>query len=132
LKLNQLFRIVNFQVLRFIIAGVIASSINYLTFVLLYLKFRNILFSSYCGYLIGILISFLFAKFYVFRDRSSQPLIKSFSTFCLIYLFGGILMSFIILIINNQIHNYKVSWFFGAVIGSLNNYFGSKYLSFRK
>ena len=41
-------------------------------------------------------------------------------------------MSFVILLINQLIDNYKIAWLFGALIGSINNYLGSKYLSFKK
>ena len=50
----------------------------------------------------------------------------------MIYFLGGIEMSLVILFINQLIDNYKIAWLFGAVIGSINNYLGSKYLSFKK
>jgi putative flippase GtrA len=96
------------------------------------LLFNNILFASISGYCIGILISFIFGKLWVFKNSNGQPLVKSFSLFCLIYFLGGIEMSLVILFINQLIDNYKIAWLFGAVIGSINNYLGSKYLSFKK
>ena len=94
--------------------------------------FNIILFASIAGYCIGILVSFIFAKLWVFKNSASQPIVKSFSLFCLIYLLGGIEMSLVILFINQLIDNYKIAWLLGAVIGSINNYLGSKYLSFKK
>ncbi len=41
-------------------------------------------------------------------------------------------MTLVIIFINHLIDNYKIAWFFGALIGSINNYLGSKYLSFKK
>ena len=38
----------------------------------------------------------------------------------------------VILFINHLLDYYKIAWLFGAVIGSINNYLGSKYLSFKK
>ena len=122
----------NQQILRFIISGVIASSLNFFSYRALYLIFKNILFASISGYCIGILVSFLFAKSWVFKISSSQPLVKSLYLFCLIYFLGGIEMSLVILFLNRLIENYKIAWFFGALIGSINNYLGSKYLSFKK
>ena len=122
----------NQQILRFIISGVIASSLNFFSYRALYLIFKNILFASISGYCIGILVSFLFAKSWVFKISSSQPLIKSLYLFCLIYILGGIEMSLVIVFLNRLIENYKIAWFFGALIGSINNYLGSKYLSFKK
>ena len=120
------------QLLRFLVSGLIASSFNFLSYRTLYLIFKNILFASISGYLVGILVSFIFAKLWVFRNSSSKPLLKSFSLFCLIYFLGGIEMSLVIVFINSVIENYKIAWVFGAFIGSLNNYLGSKYFSFKK
>ena len=120
------------QILRFFVSGVIASGFNFISYWALYLISKNLLFASISGYCIGILVSFVFAKSWVFKNISTQPLVKSFSFFCLIYLFGGIEMSLVILFLNRLIDNYKIAWLFGALIGSLNNYLGSKYFSFKK
>ena len=120
------------QILRFFVSGVIASGFNFISYWALYLIFKNLLFASISGYCIGILVSFIFAKTWVFKNISTQPLVKSFSFFCLIYFFGGIEMSLVIVFLNRLIDNYKIAWLFGALIGSLNNYLGSKYFSFKK
>ena len=120
------------QILRFFVSGVIASGLNFISYWALYLIFKNLLFASISGYCIGILVSFIFAKSWVFKNISTQPLVKSFSFFCLIYFFGGIEMSLVIVFLNRLIDNYKIAWLFGALIGSLNNYLGSKYFSFKK
>ena len=122
----------NQEILRFFVSGVIASSFNFITYSALYLTFKNILFASIVGYCIGIIVSFIFAKLWVFKNISTQALVKSFSLFCLIYFFGLIEMSLVILFLNRLIDNYKIAWLFGALIGSINNYLGSKFLSFKK
>ena len=122
----------NKQILRFFISGVIASGFNFISYWALYLIFKNILFASISGYCIGILVSFIFAKSWVFKNISTQPLVKSFYLFCLIYFLGGFEMTLVIVILNRLIDNYKIAWLFGALIGSLNNYLGAKYLSFKK
>ena len=109
----------------------IASTLNFVSYSALYVVFKNIFFASISGYCIGILVSFIFAKSWVFKNSSSQPLVKSFYLFCLIYFVGGIEMSLVILFFNRFIENYKIAWLFGAFIGSLNNYLGAKYLSFK-
>ena len=120
------------QILRFFVSGVIASGFNFISYWALYLIFKNLLFASISGYCIGILISFIFAKSWVFKNISTQPLVKSFYLFCVIYFFGGLEMSLVIVFLNRLIDNYKIAWLFGALIGSLNNYLGSKYFSFKK
>ena len=122
----------NQQIIRFLVSGVIATIFNFISYSSLYLVFKNIFFASLSGYCIGILISFIFAKSWVFKNISSKPLIKSFYLFCLIYFLGGIEMSLVIVLLNNLLDNYIIAWFCGAFIGSLNNYLGSKYLSFKK
>ena len=122
----------NKQIFRFLVSGIIASSFNFIFYRALYLTFKNILFASIFGYFVGILVSFVFAKSWVFRNNSNQPLLKSFSLFCLIYFLGGIEMSLVIAFLNRLIENYKIAWLFGAFIGSLNNFLGSKYFSFKK
>ena len=122
----------NKQILRFFVSGLIASSLNFISYCALYLIFKNILFASISGYCVGILISFIFSKLWVFKNISNQNLVKSFFLFCLIYFFGGVEMSLVIVLLNRLINNYIVSWLFGALIGSLNNYLGSKYLLFKK
>ena len=122
----------NRQIFRYLVSGLIASSFNFISYRALYLIFKNILFASIFGYCIGILVSFVFAKWWIFKNSSSQPLLKSFYLFCLIYFLGGIEMSLVIVFLNRLIENYKIAWVFGAIIGSLNNFLGSKYFSFKK
>ena len=120
------------QILRFCVSGFIASILNFIFYRAIYLIYKNILFASLSGYCIGILVSFVFAKSWVFKNSSNQTLVRSFSLFCLIYFLGGIEMSLVIVCLNRLIDNYKIAWFFGALIGSINNYLGSKYISFKK
>ena len=128
----ELFKIKNGKILRFLVSGVIASFVNFLIFNSVYLIFRKIFLASICGYCIGLLVSFSFAKFWVFKNRSKQKLFKSFFIFCLIYFLGGLEMSFVILFLSQSIDNHRIVWFFGAFVGSLNNYLGSNYFSFKK
>ena len=132
LAFYKFLRINKQQILRFILSGVIASIINFISYRSLYLLLNNILFASISGYCVGIIVSFVFAKSWVFNNSPSQPLLKSFSSFCFIYFMGGIEMSLLILFLNRLIENYKIAWVFGAFIGSLNNFLGSKYFTFKK
>ncbi len=122
----------NKQIFRFLVSGLIASSFNFISYRALYLLFKNIFFASISGYCVGILVSFVFARSWVFKKSSNQPLLKSFSLFCLLYFLGGIEMSLVIVFLNRLIENYEIAWVFGAFIGSLNNFLGSKYFSFKK
>ena len=131
LNLNKFFITNNRQIFRFIISGLIASSINFLVFNTTYIISGQIVVASSCGYLTGILASFLFARLWVFKDKSKFKVVKSLVIFCLIYFLGGIEMSTTIFLLNELIGNHKIAWLFGAFIGSLNNYLGAKYLLFK-
>ena len=122
----------NNQIFRFLVSGLIASSFNFISYRALYLIFKNILLASISGYCVGIIVSFVFAKSWVFNNSTNQPLLKSFSLFCFIYFLGGIEMSLVIVFLNRLIENYKIAWLFGAFIGSFNNFLGSKYFLFKK
>ena len=86
----------NKEIFRFLVSGLIASTLNFISYEAIYLIFKNILFASISGYCVGILVSFVFAKSWVFKNSSSQPLLKSFTLFCFIYIMGGIEMSLVI------------------------------------
>ncbi len=122
----------NKEIFRFLVSGFIATSFNFISYQAIYLIFKNILFASISGYFTGIIVSFVLAKAWVYNNRSNQPLLKSFSLFCFIYFLGGIEMSLVILFIDRLIGNYNIAWVFGAVVGSLNNFLGSKYFLFKK
>jgi len=130
--LYKFFKRNNKEIFRFLISGLIASTFNFISYRAIYLIFKNILFASISGYSVGIIVSFVFAKFWVFNNSFNQPLLKSFYLFCFIYFLGGIEMSLVIVFLNGLIENYKISWVFGAFVGSLNNFLGSKYFLFKK
>ena len=134
-KLFEYYRFVkknNLQIFKFFVSGLIASGINFLVYSTLYLFLKNLVIASFCGYFIGILLSYVLAKVWVFQNKSRQNLLKSFPTFCLIYFLGAIEMSFVIVFLNQFLNNYRIVWLFGAFIGALNNYLGVKYFLFRK
>ena len=122
----------NLQILKFLVSGFIASGINFLVYSSSYLIFNKLVIASFCGYFIGILFYYVLAKVWVFQNKSRQNLLKSFSTFCLIYFLGAIAMSSVIVFINQFVNNYRIAWLFGAFIGASNNYLGVKYFLFRK
>ena len=128
----KFFKINNLQILKFIFTGLIASIINYIIYVSLLFVFENILIATAFGYLSGLLCSFVLAKIWVFRNRSTLPVLKSFSLFCFVYFLGGIAMYVVLITSNQVINNYKIAWILGALVASINNFLGSKYFSFRK
>ena len=130
--MNNISQANKYQILRFCISGLIATSLNFLVFNSFYLIFKKIILASLFGYSTGLVSSFIFAKIWVFRENSQKKIIKSFFIFCLIYFLGGLEMSLVIIFLSGLIDNYKIAWLIGAFIGALNNYLGSKYFLFKK
>ena len=122
----------NLQIIRFIASGLIASGINFIVFNSVYLLLKKIFIASFCGYFTGILFSYALAKIWVFQNKTRKNFFKYFPAFCLIYFLGGVEMSLVIVFLNQFLNNHRIAWLFGAFIGSLNNYLGSKYFLFRK
>tara|TARA_B100000161_G_scaffold38657_1_gene23107 strand:+ start:219 stop:635 length:417 start_codon:yes stop_codon:yes gene_type:complete len=120
-----------YQIVRFIISGLIATAVNFMVFNYIFLISDNLFLASSFGYSFGLLMSFIFSKIWVFKDKS-QRIIRSFLIFCLIYLLGGLEMSLLTFYLAKIIDNYKFAWLVGASVGSLNNYLGLKYLLFKK
>ena len=120
------------QIFRFVISGLIATSINFIVYSLFYIIFKNIILASLTGYSAGLFSSFVLSKIWVFKDNSNKRIFKSFFIFCLIYFLGGLEMSLIIIFVNQLVDNHKVAWLFGAFIGALNNFLGSKYFLFKR
>ena len=92
---------------------------------------NKVFIASIFGYLIGLIVSYVLAKNWVFRNKYRKPIANSFFIFCFIYFLGGMEMSFLIVIINQLSNNYRLAWFFGALVAAINNYLGSKYFSFK-
>ena len=122
----------NVQIIKFVISGFFATFINFLVYNLIFLFFRNLIFASVSGYFAGLIISFIFAKFWVFQNNSERRFFKSFLIFCVIYFFGALGMSLIVIFTNNVFDNHKIAWFFGTFFAALNNYLGSKFLLFER
>ena len=127
----KIFKENNIQIFRFIVSGLTATIINFLVYKSVYLVLKEIILASFAGYSSGLLFSFILAKIWVFKDKSKKRIVKSFIIFSLIYFLGGLEMSIIIIFVNQLLNDYKIAWLFGALIASLNNYLGSKYILFK-
>lgn len=120
------------EIFRFLIAGIISNVVNFLLYRSLYAFGFELFFASLFGYFIGILVSYSFGRKWVFGRKYSSTK-KLFLLFFLIYIFGGIGMSTIIVILTNFFgFDYQVSWIFGAFFAFVNNFFGQKFIVFKK
>ena len=120
-----------YQIIRFLITGVLSTFLNFIVYKILYESNININIASFSGYSIGLINSFLLSKIWVFNGAHLKELNKSFIFFTFIYLLGGIEMIFIINIGTYFFGNYELAWVIGALSAAINNYLGSKFLLFK-
>ena len=119
------------QIFRFILVGLLSSTLNFFVFKLIYFFSTNINLSSISGYSVGLLNSFLFSRKWVFSNYKFIRLDKAFILFVLIYAMGGLEMAALINILFKISENNTISWICGAGLAAINNYLFSKYLIFK-
>ena len=119
------------QIFRFLIVGVFSSILNFLVYKSIYIFTLNINLSSFLGYCIGLLNSFLFSSKWVFSNNRYIRLDKAFIMFVLIYAFGGIVMTITINIVYEFSANHIFAWLCGACLAAINNFLFSKYVIFK-
>ena len=120
-----------YQIIKFIIVGLISSLLNFLVYSLLYQSSININIASLAGYSTGILNSFFFSKVWIFHGFQTKRLKRVFILFTCLYILGGVLMTIVINFAMYLFGNYKSAWLLGAGLAAINNYLGSKFLLFK-
>ncbi len=120
-----------FQILRFILVGLLSTGLNFLVYKTIYIFSSNIIFSAIFGYFVGLLNSFLFTSKWVFSNYKSIRVDKAFLLFTLIYVLGGIEMTITINVIYKITEQHNIAWLFGAGLAASNNYLLSKYFIFK-
>ena len=124
-------KLINSEVMRFIIAGSLSTLVNFLFYFLLYKFTLNLIFSASFGYLIGLLNSYILGKTWVFK-KNLEYSFKEIIRFLSIYFFGWLGMSLIILGLESfDKFSYIFIWLVGTLYSVLNNFFGSKYIVFK-
>ena len=118
------------QFKKFVIVGFGSTSLNYITYSVLYYISGLIIFSSAIGYLIGLSNSYFFGLKWVFKTtdkKFKQTIIK----FLIVYIIGGIFYSLTIYLLKRFNINYSILWILGNGIALMNNFLGSKFIVFR-
>ena len=117
---------------RYLVVGVGSNVVNFTCYIALYSIGISIYIASYSGYIAGLFFSYKYGRIWVFGKRFSPSKHRLFLFAC-VYLMGGIIMSIIIVFLNDQFKiDYRVCWIIGASYAVLNNFFGQKYIVFRK
>ncbi len=111
--------------------GVFSSILNFLVYKSTYIVTSNINLSSFLGYCIGLINSFLYSNKWVFSSKRYTKLDKAFIMFILIYALGGIEMTVTINVLYQLRVNHVFAWLCGACLAAINNFLFSKYLIFK-
>jgi putative flippase GtrA len=118
------------QLTRFVIVGIASTLLNFLVYYLSYKSGANLVIASALGYIAGLINSYHLGRIWVFEAKENTPRAAPLR-FALVYAFGGIGMSCIVMFINQTLGwDYRVCWFWGTSFAFVNNFFGSKWLVF--
>ena len=120
------------DVQRFLLMGVLSNAINFGVYYALINISVNLSFSAILGYVAGLICSYHLGRVWVFGQRFNINS-KSILFFGIVYFLGSVWMTGIInLMVNYLFIDYKISWIFGTGSAAVNNYFGMRFLAFRK
>ena len=120
------------QISKFAAVGFLASLLNFIIYSILIRLDININIASIFAYFVGLMISFIFSKKWVFNNKNNFiKTNQTFFIFLLIYLIGCIGMTLIINLVYFSINNHEIAWFLGVLYAAINNYLGSKYFVFK-
>jgi len=120
----------NIEIKRFIFIGLISTLINYLVYFFSLKITSNISFSSFLGYSLGLVNSFIYGKKFVFSNLTKMN-IKLITKFLFVYFIGGFGMTLIITFLSRYNFNYQLSWLVGVTFSFINNFLGSKLFVFK-
>lgn len=117
------------EVLRFIVAGFISTTINYIFFIFFYKISSNLVFSASMGYILGFVNSYIFSKRWVFKNskRSNKIILKFFFVHILSLSIMNLLIANLILL---KIE-YRLAWLLSIGVAVVLNFLGSKYFAFK-
>ena len=111
--------------------GVFSNILNFLVYKSVYIVTSNINLSSFLGYCIGLINSFLCSNKWVFSSNRYTRLDKAFIMFILVYALGGIEMTITINVLYKLSTNHNIAWLCGACLAAINNFLFAKYLIFK-
>lgn len=117
--------------IRYLLIGLLSNTLNFSTYIVIFLIYENIILASILGYTLGLTASFYFGKTWAFKSLQNFQLFELIK-FLVVYLIGGLGMAFMTFYLNQNLGiEYKLSWIGGALFAIVNNYLGSKYIVFK-
>lgn len=118
------------QFLRFLIVGVINTTISFIVFAALFNIGLIAFFSQAFSYLSGVAISYFLNSKFTFNDRASKTGFMQFFLVQMVMLFLS--STFVFLGVDLLGFQYVIVWIFVMAIITVLNFFSSKYFVFEK
>jgi putative flippase GtrA len=113
---------------KFILSGLLSNAVNWIFYFLMIMSSFPVSYSVATGYILGVTISYVLAKIYVFDTSKLDFWTYKTLGFMIVYMFGSILMvSLVSFLYNNIGLGPSVSWVLAAVPTAIFNYLGSKH-----
>jgi len=120
------------EVRRFLLVGIGSNLINFVIYYFCNLLIFPLFLSALLGYSGGIFFSYTLARLWVFCEQFSSSK-KRLVSFVVVYVIGGLGMSFLILLSTNLFKlDYRISWVIGAFFATVNNFYGQKFFVFQQ
>lgn len=119
--------------IRYVMNGLVATGIHYsvLTFLLKVLQFSSAGLSNLLAAVVGITVSFLGSRYFVFR-RTDESLITQGAKFSLLYGLIAFLHGAVLYILTDRLLiDYRISFLCATVLQVLLSFFGNKILVFK-
>ena len=117
---------------RFCLIGILSTTINYTTYLILLCNELSIFLGSGLGYACGTFISYHFGRTWVFNQKFKSDG-GAFIKFVCIYTINGLIVASITTFLSKEIgFNYNLSWLMGITYGMFANFLGAKFIVFKK
>ncbi|MDB2434682.1 GtrA family protein [Luminiphilus sp.] len=110
---------------RFLIAGLLATSVNFVVALVVLLASNSVSLSVVVGYTAGIFVSYQLARLWVHGMIISGSLVNLIGFFAL-YSITGIMMTIIVEFVFEIIKNFTLAWLVGAVFAVVQNFYGQR------
>ena len=132
--INKIKKLLQLQVLRYILNGLIATIVHYgvLQINIHYFYFTSAAIANMIAAIFGIVASFIGARYYVFLSNC-QPIYKQFKKFFAFYIFTTLMHGLLIFIWTDvQNLDYRVGFILATIIQFIISYWGNKLYIFVK
>ena len=110
---------------RFLLAGLLATSVNYVVVLVVLLASNSVSLAVIIGYTVGSFVSYQLGRLWVHGVRISGSLVNLTGFFTL-YLITGIMMTIIVEFFFEIIQNFTLAWLVGAVFAMVQNFYGQR------